>query len=142
MAGLCRSIPLSLRSYDRYPSINSLTFVMGDNIFDVTKGKSKDYYTQVTREKAKLPNIIQSCRKNFILTATIWNKFLRGHTLSLSSRIAKAFHYKLINSILYTNTELYKIGFRTNDLCTFCDNLPELLTHLVYHVLNSFGFSA
>ena len=38
-AGLRGSIPLSLRSYDGYPSINSLTFVAGDNNFDVTKGK-------------------------------------------------------------------------------------------------------
>ena len=42
-AGLRRSMPLSLRSYDRYPSIKYPTFVVSDNIFDVTKGKSKDY---------------------------------------------------------------------------------------------------
>ena len=42
-SGLRRSMPLSLRSYDRYPSINYPTFVVSDNIFDVTKGKSKDY---------------------------------------------------------------------------------------------------
>ena len=64
-AGLCRSIPLSLRSYDRYPFINSLTFVMGDNIFYVTKGKSKYYYTLLIREKAKPPNIIQKLQSNF-----------------------------------------------------------------------------
>ena len=58
-ADLRRSIPLSLRSYDRYPSINSPTFVVGDNNFDVTKGKSKDYYNLLIREKAKPPNIIQ-----------------------------------------------------------------------------------
>jgi len=57
-AGLRRSIPLSLRSYDRYPYINSPTFVVGDNNFDVTKGKSKDYYNLLVREKAKPPNII------------------------------------------------------------------------------------
>ena len=42
-SGLRRSMPLSLRSYDRYPCINYPTFVVSDNIFDVTKGKSKDY---------------------------------------------------------------------------------------------------
>ena len=51
-AVLRRSIPLSLRSYDRYLSINSPTFVLGDNIFDVTKGKSKDYYNLLITEKA------------------------------------------------------------------------------------------
>ena len=60
-AGLRRSISLSLRSYDRYPSINSPTFVLGDNIFDVTKGKSKGYYTLLIREKAKPPKI--NCSK-------------------------------------------------------------------------------
>ena len=37
------SIQLSLRSNDSYPFVNSPTFVVGDNIFHVTKGKSKDY---------------------------------------------------------------------------------------------------
>ena len=51
-----------LRSYDRYPSTNSPTFVVGDNNFDVTKGKSKDYYNLFIREKAKPPNTIQNLR--------------------------------------------------------------------------------
>ena len=123
-AGLCRSIPLSLRSYNRCPSINSLTFVMGDNIFYVTKGKSKDYYTLLAREKAKLPNIIQKLQSNSIVVESY----------------VKAFQYRVINSIRYTNTKLYKIGFRTNDLCTFCDNQPESLTHLFYHCSRSKQF--
>ena len=40
------------------------------------------------------------------------------HSVTLESYV-KAFQYKVVNSILYTNTELYKIGFRTNDICTF-----------------------
>ena len=46
-----RSIPLSLRSNDRYLSIRSSTFVVSDNVFEVTKGKSKDYFTILIREK-------------------------------------------------------------------------------------------
>ena len=46
-AGLRRSISLSLRSYDRYPSTNSPTFVVGDNNFDATKGKSKDFVVEL-----------------------------------------------------------------------------------------------
>ena len=65
-AGLRRSnIPLPLRSYDRYASINSPTFVVGNNNFHVTKGKSKDYYILLIREKAKPPNIIQKLQSNF-----------------------------------------------------------------------------
>ena len=39
--------------------------MVSDNVFDVTKGKSKDYYTLLIREKAKLPNIIQKLQGNF-----------------------------------------------------------------------------
>ena len=55
--GLSRFIPSSLRRNDKYPSINSPTFVVGDNIFDVAKRKSKDYYTLLVSENAKAPNI-------------------------------------------------------------------------------------
>ena len=51
--------------HDRYPFINSPIFVVGDNIFNVTKGKSKDYYTLLIREKAKPPNIIQKLQSKF-----------------------------------------------------------------------------
>ena len=44
------------------------------------------------------------------------------------------------SSILYTNTKLYKIGFRTKNLCTFCDSQPESLTHLFYHCSRSKQF--
>ena len=35
------------------------------HIFDVTKGKSKDYYNLLIREKAKPLNIIQELQSNF-----------------------------------------------------------------------------
>ena len=106
---------------------------MGDNIFDVTKGKSKDYYTLLIREKAKPPNIIQKLQSNFHFNGDHLKQiFTLPHSIVVESYV-KAFQYKVINSILYTNTKLYKIGFRTNDLCTFCDNQPESLTHLFYH---------
>ena len=106
-------------------SINSPTFVVGDNNFDVTKGKSKDYYNLLIREKAKPPNIIQKLHFN---SDNLKQIFKLPHSIAVESYV-KAFQYKVINSILYTNTKLYKIGFRTNDLCSFCDNQPESLTH-------------
>ena len=89
-AGLRRSIPLSLRSYDRYPSINSPTFVVGDNTFDVTKGKSKDYYNLFIREKAKPPTIIKKLQSNFHFNSdNLKGKYLSCLTLSLSNRMLK-----------------------------------------------------
>ena len=100
-----------------------------DYIFDVTKGKSKDYYNLLLREKAKPPNIIQKLESNFHLNSDHLKQIFKlPHSIVVESYV-KAFQYKVINSILYTNTKLYKIGFRTNGLCTFCDNQPESFTH-------------
>ena len=128
-AGLRRSIPLSLRSYDSYPSTNSP--------IDVTKGKPKDYYNLLLREKAKPPDIIQKLQSTFHFNSdNLKQIFKLQHSIVVESYV-KAFQYKVINSILYTNTKLFKIGFRTNDFCTFGDNQPESLTHLFYHCSRS-----
>ena len=138
--GLRRSIPLSLRSHNRYLSINFPTFVVGDNIFDITKGNSKDCYNLHIREKALQPNIIQKLQSNFHFNSDHLKQICKlPHSIIVKSYV-KAFQYKEINSRLYTNTKLYKIGFRTNDLCTFCDNQPESLTHLFYHCSRSKQF--
>ena len=42
----------------------------------------------------------------------------------------KAFQYKILNSILYTNKKLFKIGYSGHDKWTFCDNESETLDHL------------
>ena len=54
--------------------------------------------------------------------------FSLPHLVALESYV-KAFQYKVINSILYTNSKLCKIGFRINDACTFCNDEPENLYH-------------
>ena len=119
--------------YDRYPSINSPTFVVVDNNFDVTKGKSKDYYNLLIREKTKPPNIIKKSQSNFLFNSDNLKKIFKLPHSIVEESYVKAFQYEVINSILYTNTKLYKTGFRTNDLCTFCDSQPESLTHFFYH---------
>ena len=105
----------------------------GDNNFDVTKGISKDYYNLLIREKAKPLNIIKKLQSNFHFNGDNLRQIFKLPPSIVVESYVKAFQYKVINSILYTNTKLYKIGFRANDLCSFCDNQPESLTHLFYH---------
>ena len=96
------------------------------------KGNQRITTLYLSEKKPNRPILFKSYRVTFILTATIWNKYFSCHSIVVQSYV-KAFQYKVINSIPYTNTKLYKIGFRTNDLCTFCDNHFESLTHLFYH---------
>ena len=52
----------------------------------------------------------------------------------------KAFQYKILNSILYTNKKLFKIGYSDHDKCTFCDNESETLDHLFFIALSQIHF--
>ena len=44
----------------------------------------------------------------------------------------KAFQYKILNSILYANKKLFKIGYSEHEKCTFYDNESETLDRLFY----------
>ena len=57
--------------------------------------------------------------------------FTIPHSVALEPYV-KAFQYKILNSILYTNAKLYKIGFKMNDTCSFCSSEPETLYHFLY----------
>ena len=85
--GLRRSFPLSLRRHDRYPSINSPTFVVGDNI--LRKEIERITTPYLSEKKLNRPILFMGYRVTFILTATIWNKYLSCHTLSLSNRVLR-----------------------------------------------------
>ena len=37
-----------------------------------------------------------------------------------------------LNSLLYTNSKLYKIGYSQLDLCTFCKSYPEKFNDFLY----------
>ena len=86
----------------------------------------------LTTEKAQPPNIIHKWKSDF----NLWDDHLRDvfllpHSVVLKSYV-KAFQYKVLNNILYTNKKLFKIGYRTDDVCTFCEAEPETLYHVLY----------
>ena len=57
--------------------------------------------------------------------------FILPHTVSFEPYV-RAFKYKVLNSILFTNTKLFKIGFVTEDKCSFCKSQSETLSHLLF----------
>ena len=98
-------------------------------IFDIKDKKSKDYYSLLVSKKAQLPNIIHKLKSDFnFTTQQLKEIFSLPHLVALESYV-KAFQYKVINSILNTNSKLCKIGFRINDACDFCNDEPENLYH-------------
>ena len=101
--------------------------------FDLLKKKSKDYYTLIKNSKAKLPNNSQNLRKTFNLSQDHLKKvFWLPNKVSFEPYI-KPFLYKVLNSILFTNTKLFEIGYISEDKCSFSNPEPEALHLLLFH---------
>ena len=108
------------------------SLVINDNAFNVLKKKSKDYYSLLLSQKAQFPNRGLTLKHEFDLTDDELQKaYILPHTVC-SEPYVRAFQYKVLNSILYTNTRLYKIGFATDDNCSFCKSHPETLSHFFF----------
>ena len=69
------------------PPLTSPSFLIHNNIFDVTKKKSKDYYLLLVKETPQPPNIIHKWKSDFNL--------LDDHSAALESYV-KAFQYKVL----------------------------------------------
>ena len=144
-AGLRYSIPSHLKTNNVTVSTDSPSFSIENNIFDFTVKRSKDYYSLLVSEKAKPPNIINIIPKlqndfNFT-TDQIIQIFAMPHLVALESYV-KPFQYKVINSILYTNTKLFKIGYKTVMICVLFAML-NLKLYLIFSTIalipRSFG---
>ena len=132
-AGLRHSVPSYLKTRKSASSDISLLMMIDNKDFDVLKKKSKDYYTLIKITKTKLPNNSPYLRKTFNLSEDQLKKvFLLPHKVSFESYI-KAFQYKILNSILFTNAKLFKIGYISDDKCSFCKSEPETLHHLFFY---------
>ena len=131
-AGLRHSIPHSLKSSTYNAAIGPLQLILEDNIFDVSKKKSKDYYKGLVGRKAQCPKSINKLQNNFNLSLQqLTQIFQLSHTVALEPYV-KVFSILVLNGILYTNSKLYQIGYISSDLCSFCIRASEKLYHLFY----------
>ena len=140
-AGLRHAVPSHLISKSKTNNRTFLTMPpslnIENNVFDILMKKSKDYYTKLISKKAKFSNNSLILKRDFSLNEDQLRKvFLLPHMVC-SEAYVKAFQYKVLNSILYTNTKLHKIGYITDDKCTSCKSEPETLLHLLFNCVYS-----
>ena len=57
--------------------------------------------------------------------------YLLARSISIDS-YSRVFQYKCLNSILYLNLALYKMGLSDTPLCSFCHSDNETISHLFY----------
>ena len=136
--GLRHSVPKHLKE-SNVQSTSLCSFIIEDNVFDLTKKKekSKHFYSLLLNKKAQLPNMARKLQNEFnFKSAKLQQMFKLPHQVALEPYV-KGFQYKVLNFILYTNTKLHKIGYSTDDKCTFCKLEREPLYHLFFSCPNS-----
>ena len=132
-AGLRHSVPSYLKTDICVPSEISLRLTIENIDFDVLQKKCKDYYALIKSRKAQFPKSSQHLRQAFNLSQDQLKKIFRlPHKVSFEAYI-KAFQFKVLNSILFTNTKLCKIGYISDDNCSFCKSEPETLYHVLFY---------
>ena len=119
--------------------------MQGDKSFYVTAKKSKDYYSLIIyiSANAQLPSNAKKLKRDFHLITD--NDLKLAFTLphvTTQEPYVKSLQYKVLNSILYTNTKLFKIGHLEHDKCTFCKTDPETLHHFFFLVFFFFTFKS
>ena len=131
--GLRHSIPSNFKTTDHRLDRRLPYFKCNSNIFDISKKKSKDFYSLIVSRKAQPPSNAKKLRQNFNLTEEeLKLAFALPHKVAYEPYV-KAVQYKILNSILHTNKKLFKIGYSEHDKCTFCDNESKTLDHLFFH---------
>ena len=117
-----RSIPINLKVLNRSDSsiFNAIpSFKINGGVFDIASKKSKDYYPFLIKKKACLPNYAQKLKLDFNLSNDDLRKaFLLPHSIAFEPYV-KAFQFKILNSILFTNSKLFKNNSR-HTLCGDC----------------------
>ena len=107
-AGLRHSVPKHLKNSNYLRSEISLILTIDNNEFDILEKKSKDYYMLIKRVIAQCPKNSKYLCQDFNLTQDQLKKvFLLPHEVAFEPYL-KAFQYKVLNSILFTNKKLCK----------------------------------
>ena len=109
-AGLSLSVPRHLKTKSCPQSRTSLILTIDNKEFDVLTKKSKDYYMLIKGTSAQLPKNSQHLGQAFSLSQDqLKEVFLLPHEVTCETYVI-AFQYKVLDSILFTNAKLCKIG--------------------------------
>ena len=128
--GLRQSVPLKLRF--RMSNV--------ENIFDLENFKCRDYYHYLIKQKFEKPNKWAKLREEFNLEDKQLSEAFMMPLRAANEPYLRSFQYKVLNSILYTNELLCKIGYASNPNCSFCHQTIETISHIFFECSFSSSF--
>ena len=97
-------------------------------ISDVT---SKQIYDSFLRKKQTPPTAQQKLTDKYSETSINWEKvYSLPFRTTLDSKL-REFQYKILHNIVFTNDKLFRFGLSQSPNCTFCNEEPESIEHLL-----------
>ena len=125
-------IPKHLKNSNCLRSEISLILTIDNKEFDILEKKSKDYYMLIKRIIAQCPKNSKHLCQDFNLTQDQLKKvFLFPHEGAFEPYL-NGFQYKVLNSILFANKKLCKIGYIQDDKCSLCKTDSESRYHIFF----------
>ena len=110
----------------------SLILTIDNKEFDLLEKRLKDYYMLIKRIIAQCPKNSKQLCQDFNLNQDQLKKvFLLPHEVAFEPYL-KALQYKVLNSVLFTNKKLCKIGYIQDDICSLYKTDSEFLYHIFF----------
>ena len=128
--GLRHAVPLNLRTHP-----HSFTVIL-----DLENFTCRNYSSLLIRFKYEKPKKWAKIKEEFDLED---NRILEAFSLPIrvcSEPYLRSFQYKVLNSILFTNEILFKIGYIPSPNCSFCQDTKETRNHVLFTCPFSYYF--
>ena len=101
-------------------------------IFDLENFRCHDYYCRLIKQKCEKPSKWAKLREEFdLVDKQVSEAFIMPVRVAYEPYL-RSFKYKVLNSILYTNDLLCKIGYVSNPNCSFCHQTSETMSHILF----------
>ena len=99
--------------------------------FPISDVTSKQIYNSFLCKKQIPPTAQQKISDKYLDTIINWKKvYSLPFRTTLDSKL-REFQYKILNNIVFTNDKLFRFGLSHSPNCTFCNEEPESLEHLL-----------
>ena len=140
LMGVTNAIPMKWRSMVR-ENVFSKPSILKENVFylsvngatiDLLDATSKLLYKEFSSRKGSPPSAQAKFRVEYPMLSRDWKDvYSLAFKVTLDTRL-RAFQYKLLNRIIFTNVKLFAFKMVDSPMCNFCDVEEESLEHLLF----------
>ena len=141
LMGVVSAIPNEWRSIikgrrvhvDPHPFFeNSFRVRIRGEMFDLSSVSSKTLYREFRSRKVIPPTAQAKFKEEYSSLSVDWKEiYSLAFNVTLDTNL-RAFQYKLLNRIIFTNDKFFKFKLVDSPSCTFCKTNEESLEHLLF----------